>query len=313
MKWVRRYVRFHALRHPIEMGEPKVTAFLTHLAVVRDVSASTQQQALSALLFLYRDVLGTELPWLDGIVRPKKPRRRSVILSAGEVMAVLALLEGTYGLLARLLYGTGMRLMEGVRLRTKDVDLSRREIVVRNGKGGHDRVTMVPATLVAALSAQRTHVRALWEADRMDGVGGVELPHALGQKYRGASESWPWFWIFPSARTSRDPRSGVLRRHHIYEDSFSRAIRTATARARIAKPVTAHVFRHAFATHLLESGYDIRTVQELLGHRDVSTTMIYTHVLNRGGRGVISPIDRSGAPESTLVCSAPGDDAELEP
>jgi integron integrase len=293
VEWVRRFVRFHGLRHPRELGGPEVVAFLTHLAVERNVAASTHQQALSALLFLYRDVLGVELPWLGDIERPKKPRRLPVVLSRDEVRALLSQLDGTHGLMSRLLYGTGMRLMECVRLRVKDVDIPRREITIRSGKGGRDRVTMVPQTLARELAGQLARARTLWSADRANGAAGVELPFALERKYPKAGSAWGWFWVFPSAEPSRDPRSGVVRRHHAYEDSLGRAIRTAARRSGIAKPVTAHAFRHAFATHLLESGYDIRTVQELLGHRDVSTTMVYTHVLNRGGQGVVSPLDRA--------------------
>jgi len=293
VEWARRFVLFHGKRHPRELSGDEVAAFLSHLAVERNVSASTHQQALSALLFLYRDVLGVELPWLGEIERPKTPRRRPVVLARDEVRALLAQMEGTHRLMGRLLYGTGMRLMECVRLRVKDVDLRRREITIRHGKGGRDRMTMLPSSLAPEIADQIARARALFEIDRRDGDPGVELPHALAAKYPKAATSWGWYWIFAAAAPSRDPRSGVVRRHHVYPDSLGRAIRVAARRAVIAKPVTAHAFRHAFATHLLESGYDIRTVQELLGHRDVSTTMIYTHVLNRGGRGVISPIDAS--------------------
>ncbi|MBN8479126.1 MAG: integron integrase [Burkholderiales bacterium] len=292
VEWVRRFVRFHSLRHPREMGGDEVAAFLGHLAVEREVAASTHQQALSALLFLYRDVLGVELPWLGEIVRPRKPRRLPVVLSVDETRTLLAHLEGTHRLMARLLYGTGMRLMECLRLRVKDVDPGRREIVVRQGKGGRDRVTMLPQALLGEVVDQVARARSLWVADRAAGDRGVELPYALGRKYPEAGRSWGWFWVFPAKNRSRDPRSGTVRRHHLHEDGLSRAIKRAARAAGIAKPATAHTLRHAFATHLLESGYDIRTVQELLGHRDVSTTMIYTHVLNRGGRGVVSPIDR---------------------
>lgn len=292
VEWVRRFIVFHDKRHPAVMGQHEVAAFLTHLATERDVSASTHQQALSALLFLYREVLGTELPWLGEIVRPKKPRRLPVVLSREEVHLLLAQLEGTHRLMARLLYGTGMRIMECLRLRVKDLDLRRREITVRHGKGGRDRVTMVPRSMVGELSDQVARARILWSKDRAEGRPGVELPFALARKYPRADESWGWFWVFPAPELSRDPRSDAMRRHHRHEESLGRAIKRAVHAARIAKPATAHTLRHAFATHLLESGYDIRTVQELLGHRDVSTTMIYTHVLNRGGFCVVSPIDR---------------------
>jgi integron integrase len=292
VEWVRRFVLFHGKRHPRDLGGEDVAAFLTHLAVERNVSASTHQQALSALLFLYRDVLALELPWLGDIVRPKSTKRLPVVLARAEVHALLAQMEGTHRLMGRLLYGTGMRLMECMRLRAKDLDLRRNEIMVRQGKGARDRITMVPLSLSIDLAAQLGCAKSAWESDRRDDAPGVELPYALEAKYPKAGTTWSWFWVFPAASMSRDPRTGILRRHHAHPDSLGRAIRVAARRAGIAKPVTAHAFRHAFATHLLESGYDIRTVQELLGHRDVSTTMIYTHVLNRGGRGVVSPLDR---------------------
>ncbi len=291
--WVRRFVLFSDKRHPRDLGADAVERFLTYLAVERDVAAATHQQALSALLFLYREVLAIELPWLGDIARPKKPRRLPVVLSKEEVHAILAHAEGTPQLLTRLLYGTGMRLMEALRLRIKDVDFRRRELVVRHGKGGRDRVTMLPASLAPDLLQQRDRARALWCADRAVGAPGVEMPYALGRKYPNAATTLAWYWLFPAKAPSRDPRSGIVRRHHLHEDGLSRGIRSATRRSGVTKPVTAHAFRHAFATHLLESGYDIRTVQELLGHRDVSTTMIYTHVLNRGGLGVTSPLDNA--------------------
>lgn len=293
VEWVRRFVRFHQRRHPREMGAPEIEAFLIHLATERDVAASTHNQALSALLFLYGEVLGVELPWLGEIARPRRARRLPVVLTRDEVRAVLTLLDGVPGLMTQLLYGTGMRLMECVRLRLKDLDLARVEILVHQGKGGKDRVTMVPRALVPALRTQLARAQVLWHADRAAHAPGVELPHALATKYPQAGTSWGWFWVFPSDKLSRDPRSHVERRHHVHEESLQRAVRRAVRAAGIAKPVTPHTFRHAFATHLLESGYDIRTVQELLGHKDISTTMIYTHVLNRGGRGVVSPLDRA--------------------
>ncbi|MFO1396509.1 MAG: integron integrase [Burkholderiales bacterium] len=293
--WVRRYIGFHSRRHPREMGAPEIEAFLNHLANERSVAASTHNQALSALLFLYGDVLGIQLPWLGQIQRPKRPSRLPVVLSRDEVRALLAQLDGLPALMAALLYGTGMRLMECVRLRVKDVDFDRGEICVRHGKGGKDRVTMVPRTLVDDLRRQLARARVAWAADRAEGLPGVELPSALAIKYPPAGESWGWFWVFPAPALSRDPRSGVRRRHHLHEESLQRAIKRAVRAAGIAKPATTHTLRHAFATHLLESGYDIRTVQEQLSHRDVSTTMIYTHVLNRGGRGVRSPLDLHAA------------------
>ncbi|HEX4883322.1 MAG TPA: integron integrase [Casimicrobiaceae bacterium] len=295
VEWTRRFVRFHGMRHPREMGGDEVVAFLDHLANERDVAASTHNQALSALLFLYREVLGVELPWLGDIARPRRPRRLPAVLTRDEVRNVLAVMEGTHALMAHLLYGTGMRLTECVRLRVKDLDLARGEIVVRQGKGGKDRVTMVPRTLVGDLRAQLARSRAMFEADRRERAPGVELPHAYAGKHPAAGTSWGWFWVFPAPRPCRDPRTGVVRRHHLHEESLQRAVGRAVRAAGVAKPATTHTLRHSFATHLLESGYDIRTVQELLGHADVSTTMIYTHVLNRGGRGVTSPLDAVAA------------------
>jgi integron integrase len=291
VQWTRRFVRFHGMRHPREMGGDEVVAFLHHLANERDAAASTHNQALSALLFLYRNVLGVELPWLGDVGRPRRPRRLPVVLTRDEARDLLALMEGMHALMARLLYGTGMRLMECVRLRVKDLDLARGEIVMRQGKGRKDRVTMVPRTLVADLRAQLARARSRFAADRRESAPGVELPHALAAKYPESGASWGWFWVFPAPRPSHDPRSGIVRRHHMHEESLQRAIKRAVRDASLAKPATTHTLRHAFATHLLESGYDIRTVQDLLGHTDVSTTMIYLHVLNRGGHGVVSPLD----------------------
>ena len=293
VEWVRRFVRYHGRRHPADLGAPEIEAFLHYLANERGVAASTHNQALSALLFLYRDVLGVDLPWLESIERPTRPRRLPVVLARDEVDLLLAQLDGVHRLMARLLYGTGMRLMECVRLRVKDLDLARGEIVVRQGKGGKDRVTMIPRVLAPPLREQLARTRVIWQADRAASSPGVELPHALAVKYHAADASWGWFWIFPAQHLSRDPRTGIARRHHVHEESLQRAIKRAVRSAGIAKPATTHTLRHAFATHLLESGYDIRTIQELLGHRDVGTTMIYTHVLNRGGRGVVSPLDRA--------------------
>lgn len=290
--WIRQFIRYHGLRHPKTMGAPEVERFLSALANDRDVSASTQNQALSALLFLYSEVLGIELPWMGGISRPKRPRRLPVVLSKDEVYCLLTQMDGVTGLMAQLLYGTGMRLMECVRLRVKDVDLARREIVVRQGKGGKDRITMVPERLGVPLQSQLLRARATWDADRAKRRAGVELPHALAAKYPGACTTWGWSWVFPAPTLSRDPRSGVIRRHHLHEERLQRAIKRAIRSAGISKPASTHSLRHAFATHLLEAGADIRTIQELLGHRDVSTTMIYTHVLNRGRVGVPSPLDQ---------------------
>ena len=292
--WIRQYIHFHGLRHPRELGAPEIEGFLNHLANERNAASSTHNQALSALLFLYGEVLDVELPWLGEIARPKRPRRLPVVLTREEVRMILAQLEGTYSLMARLLYGTGMRLMECVRLRVKDLDLKRHEIVVRQGKGGKDRITMVPAALLPELRNQVARAKIYWQTDVRSDRFGVELPYALAAKYPNASRSWPWFWVFPAHALSRDPRTHVMRRHHIHQDPLQRAVKRAVRTAGSSKPATTHSLRHAFATHLLESGADIRTVQELLGHSDVSTTMIYTHVLNRGRVGVRSPLDFPG-------------------
>lgn len=291
LDWVRRYIRFHGLRHPRELGAEAVEAFLTHLAVRRNVAASTQNQAKSALLFLYKEVLGAELPWLDGVESAKQSKRLPVVLSQSEATQLLARMSGTAGLIARLLYGSGLRLMEGVRLRVKDLDLDRCEILVRDGKGAKDRVTVLPQRLMEPLATQLAVTDALHKRDLSEGFGAVYLPHALERKYPNAPREWAWQYVFPAERLSVDPRSGVRRRHHFDEQLVQRAMRDALRAAGIPKPATPHSLRHSFATHLLESGYDIRTVQELLGHADVRTTMIYTHVLNRGGRGVVSPLD----------------------
>jgi len=292
LDWAHRFILFHKKRHPKDMGADEVQAFLSHLAVNRNVAASTQNQAKSALLFLYRDVLLIELPWLDEVIAAKMGKRLPVVLTQTEMRSLLNAMSGTMGLVASLLYGTGMRLLEGLRLRVKDIEFERREIVVREGKGNKDRVTVLPENLILPLQAHLAKVKALHERDLDAGFGEVYLPNALAIKYPKAGRTWGWQYVFPSAVRSTDPRSGAERRHHLYEASVQRAVREAAKIADIAKPVTPHVLRHSFATHLLQSGYDIRTVQELLGHSDVSTTMIYTHVLNKGGRGVVSPLDR---------------------
>jgi integron integrase len=289
--WVRRFVRFHHLRHPAEMGEAEITAFLSDLATQGRVSASTQNQALSALLFLYREVLGVDLAWMDGIVRAKRPLRVPVVLTRAETRALLGELRGTPWLMASLLYGAGLRLMECARLRVKDIDFTRKEITVRDGKGQKDRVTMLPERVAEALVAHLGRVRRQHERDLELGNGSVELPFALARKYPRGPWEWGWQWVFPATRHYRDSESGLLRRYHLHESVLQRAVREAARSAGLVKPASCHTLRHSFATHLLEAGYDIRTIQELLGHRDVSTTMIYTHVLNRGGRGVRSPID----------------------
>jgi integron integrase len=290
--WARRFIRFHGRRHPAELGPGEVAAFLTHLAVDRGVAPSTQNQAKSAILFLYRDVLELQLPWLDEVVAAHSRRRLPVVLTHGEARRLLAEMNGTPGLLAALLYGTGMRLLEGLRLRVKDLEFERREIVVRHGKGGKDRVTVLPENLILPLQQQLAHARAMHDADLAAGFGEVLLPDALALKYPQAARAWGWQWVFPSATRSADPRSGVIRRHHLHEATVQKAVAIASRRAGIDKPCSPHVMRHSFATHMLQAGYDIRTVQELLGHSDVSTTMIYTHVMNKGGRGVRSPLDQ---------------------
>lgn len=289
--WIRRFILFHSKRHPLEMGAKEVEAFLTHLAVSGNVAASTQNQALAAILFLYKEVLAVELPWLDGVTRAKKPVRLPVVLTAEEVRGLLAQLEGTHHLVASLLYGSGLRLMEAIRLRVKDVDFDRLEVTVRDGKGGKDRRTMLPRSLVEPLRGQVARVQVFHEHDLNNGVGPVYLPFALERKYPNAGRELGWQYMFPASEPAIDPRSGILRRHHIGEKAFQRAIKAAVRRANINKPASSHTLRHSFATHLLENGYDIRTVQELLGHNDVRTTQIYTHVLNRGGNAVRSPLD----------------------
>ncbi len=296
--WVRYFIRFHGLRHPRELGGAEVEAFLSYLANARAASASTHKQALAALLFLYKHVLNSELPWMQEIGRPQTPARLPTVLSRNEVQRLLAAISGVEGCIAQLLYGTGMRKMECLRLRVKDLDFDRRLILVREGKGKKDRVTMLPAALAPALRQQLAYARALWGADRAAGRTGVELPGALARKYPRAGETWGWFWVFPSQHESMDTRSGARRRHHVYEQSTQRALKRAAQTAGIFKPVSAHTLRHSFATHLLERGQDIRTIQELLGHSHVDTTMIYTHVLNRSASGVASPLD-------SLHCSEP--------
>lgn len=290
--WIKRFIIFNDRRHPSELGASEVTAFLTHLAVERSVAPSTQSQAKSAILFLYRVVLNVALPWLDEVVAASNPRRLPVVLTVPEVRSVLEQMNGSVGLVCALLYGTGMRLIEGLRVRVKDVEFSRREILVRNGKGGKDRVTVLPENLIAPLQEQIAKARALHQRDLSEGFGTVWLPGALDAKYPGAPRQWGWQWVFPSSTRSADPRTGKVHRHHLNEASVQKAMSLSAKRAGIVKPCSPHILRHSFATHLLQSGYDIRTVQELLGHSDVSTTMIYTHVMNRGGRGVRSPFDQ---------------------
>jgi len=296
--WIKRFIYFHAKRHPRELGAAEVTAFLNHLVQTRDVAAATQNQALSALLFLYREVLAEPLAWLDGLERSKRPVRVPTVLSQAEVTALLAGMTGTKWLMAALLYGAGLRLRECLTLRVQDVDFDYRQIVVRQGKGAKDRRTLLPGMAVEPLQAHLARVKALHERDLLAGSGEVELPNALAIKYPNAGRLWGWQYVFPSHKFSADPRSGVIRRHHVYENYVIRGVKLATVRARIAKHVSCHTLRHSFATHLLENGYDIRTVQELLGHSSVETTMIYTHVMNKGGRGVRSPLDRLEQPRA---------------
>ena len=291
VEWIKRFILFHGKRHPESLGATEVEAFLTNLAVERNVAAATQNLAKSSILFLYRDVLERDLPWLENVERARTPAHLPIVLTREEVAAVLGRLRGVHRLIGRLLYGAGMRIMECVRLRVMDVEFSRREILIRNGKGAKDRVTMLPRDVRRSLQVQFACVREQHALDLADGFGDVWLPFALARKYPAAGRDWGWQYVFPTDRRSRDPRTGIVRRHHISDQAFQRAMKQAVRDAGVAKPATPHTLRHSFATHLLEAGYDIRTVQELLGHADVSTTMIYTHVLNRGGRGVVSPLD----------------------
>jgi integron integrase len=317
--WVRAFIHFHGLRHPGELGHAEVEAFLTWLAHDRQVAPATHQQALSALLFLYQKVLRQHLPWMEEIGRPRGEKRLPVVLSVDEVAAVLVQLDALelqlglpHALVGRLLYGTGMRLLEGLRLRVKDLDFDRRAIVVREGKGMKDRVVMLPAALEAPLRAQLAQSHAVWKADRAAAVPGVHVPNALARKYPRAPQSWAWHWVFPQARLSLDPRGAGMRRHHVLEGNFQRVFKAALAAARIAKLATPHTLRHSFATHLLHSGYDIRTVQELLGHADVSTTMIYTHVLRLGGGAVRSPLDNLASLRPGTASASPAPSARAD-
>ena len=290
--WIRRFIFFHGKRHPGELGEAEVTAFLSSLATEANVAAATQNQALSALLFLYKNVLGRELPWLGGLVRAQRPVRLPTVLTEAEVRRVLANVEGAGALMVGLLYGAGLRQIECLQARVKDIDFAYRQVLVRDGKGAKDRVTMLPERLVQPLQAHLGKVRLLHRRDLDAGYGEVSLPYALSRKYPRAGHQWAWQFVFPSGNRSADPETGVIRRHHVHPDTLGRIVKRAAERAGIVKPVSSHTLRHSFATHLLERGYDIRTVQELLGHADVSTTMIYTHVMNKGARGVKSPLDR---------------------
>ena len=294
LQWLRRYLVFHGRRHPRDLGAPEVEQFLTHLAVHRKVSAATQNQALQALLFLYRHVLQIELPWLDNLTRASHPRRRPVVLSRAEVRSLLSQLQGAPWLVANLLYGSGLRLMEALRLRVKDLALERGELIVREAKGGKDRVTVLPAVLDPPLRGHLTRLRAWYEEERRRARPGVSVPFALARKYPQAATQWGWQYLFPSADLCRDPYSGQPVRHHLHEKIIQRAVQGAVRKAGISQPASSHTLRHCFATHLLEDGYDVRTVQELLGHADLKTTMVYLHVMGKGAHGVRSPLDREG-------------------
>ncbi len=291
VNWIKRFILFHGKRHPVEMGGAEVSRFLSHLAVEEKVSASTQNQALSAILFLYRDLLKRDFGWLDDVERAKKPTRLPVVLSKEEAKAILVRLEGVKWLMANLLYGSGLRLMECIRLRVKDLDFQYNQIAVRDAKGQKDRVTMLPDSLKEPLQRHLERVKAIHEQDLKEGFGEVYLPFALERKYSNANTEWGWQYVFPASKRSRDPRTGKERRHHIAETVLQKAVKNALRLTGITKNASCHTFRHSFATHLLEEGYDIRTIQELLGHKDVSTTMIYTHVVKQGGKGVKSPLD----------------------
>ncbi|MGC8724420.1 MAG: integron integrase [Acidobacteriota bacterium] len=312
-QWIRRYILFFGKRHPLDMGEGEINTFLSHLATKGRVAASTQNQALSALLFLYREVLGREAGQLEGVVRAKRPQHLPIVLSRNEVQLVLSAMEGVHKLMAALLYGSGLRLLEGLGLRVKDLDFDRGELTVRGGKGNKDRVTVLPAALRGELQAHLQRVREVYERDLASNSSGVPLPGGLARKYPNAPSEWGWYWVFPSSTLCKDPRTGFLVRYHAHESGLQKAVGRAARKAKIAKHVTPHIFRHCFATHLLERGQDIRTVQELLGHSDVKTTMIYTHALNRGGRGVLSPADDLGSAllfegTSTNAVDAPTDE-----
>jgi len=293
VNWIKRFVIFHDMRHPKAMGKAEVEQFLSHLAVDGRVAASTQNQALSAILFLYRHVLDRNLPWLDGVVRAQRPKSLPVVLTRDEVRALLSHLDGTPYLVAGILYGGGLRLMEALRLRIKDVDFDSGQVTVRRGKGGKDRLTVLPTALAPRLRSHLVRVKSLHEQDLEGGFGTVAMPFAFERKYPGAERQLCWQWVFPAHTIGTDPVSGVRRRHHLDPKTMQRAVKSAVAMVGLTKRASCHTLRHSFATHLLEDGYDIRTVQELLGHNDVRTTMIYTHVLNRNRRGVVSPLDRS--------------------
>jgi integron integrase len=291
LDWIKRFILFHHKRHPNSMGVPEIEAFLSHLALQRNVAASTQNQARSALLFLYRHVLHQESLALDNVVQANKPQRLPSVLTRQEVQQVMEQLTGLHRLMAQLLYGSGLRLLECLRLRVKDIEFAKHQLIVREGKGDKDRVTLLPTSLIRPLEVQLAAVKLRHAADLAKGYGAVYLPYALAAKYPNAPTEWGWQYVFPADKLSVDPRSGQTRRHHYLESTLQKAVHQAALRTGIPKPISPHTFRHSFATHLLEAGYDIRTVQELLGHEDVATTMIYTHVLNKGPLGVRSPLD----------------------
>lgn len=291
LHWIKRYIYFHNKRHPCEMGETEIAAFLTHLAVDRKVSASTQNQALSALLFLYKQVLERDVALIEGVTRAKPRATLPIVLTHDEIRLLLQRVQGRDWLMASLMYGSGLRLRECVGLRVKDIDTGFHQIVVRNGKGGKDRVTPLPQSLLEPLELQLKNAHDMWQCDRTDGFGECSMPLALARKFPGAAREWPWQYVFPASKRSRDPITGYWKRHHIDVSVVQRAIKHAVREAGLTKPASCHSLRHSFATHLLESGHDIRTIQELLGHKDISTTMIYTHVLGKGGQGVSSPLD----------------------
>jgi integron integrase len=290
--WVLKYIVFHDKKHPSNLGGVHVRTFIHFLSVDRQCAASTVRQALSAIIFFYREVLKAELPWIDGLTTPKKPTYVPIVFSPREVQAIFSALEGTWRLIAQVLYGGGLRINEALELRVKDIDFDRQALVIRQAKGGKDRYTCLPVSLIEPLKNHLKTLRSVWASDRSHGQPGVFIPPGLERKLKGAGLEWPWFWVFPSKQLCVDPRSNTKRRHHVYDQSFSRALKIAAKKAGIHKRVTSHAFRHSFVTHMLEAGYDIRTVQELLGHVDVSTTQIYTHVLNRGRNAVVSPGDR---------------------
>ena len=290
LAWVRRYILFHGKRHPDTLGYRKIEAFLTHLAVNRNVSASTQNQAMNAVLFLYKKVLGIDLPWMKDVTPAKRPQRLPVVMTRDEVRAVFAQLEGRNWLIASLLYGSGLRVIEAMRLRVQDIDFARHQLIIRQAKGAKDRMTILPEQLRDPLHQHLAKVRSIHEADLSEGYGRVYLPFALSRKYPHAEREWCWQYVFPASRRGIDPYSGVERRHHLHEKVMQRAMKQAIRTAGVMKPASCHTLRHSFATHLLEAGYDIRTVQELLGHKDVRTTQIYTHVMNRGANAVKSPL-----------------------